>query len=148
MNDLPFDDGDKGPPTTRMAPRGLRVLLAEDDDEMRSLLAMSLRVDGHEVIEARDGTELAARTGPGPDGASAYDVVVSDVLMPGATGIMVLARMANGASPPPFVLITAFGDPEVHDWSRSIGAVATFDKPFDVDDLRTVLMNLAPRGCA
>jgi two-component system response regulator (stage 0 sporulation protein F) len=143
MDNLPLDDG---PPTLRnVPPRGLRVLLAEDDDDVRSLLAALLRRDGHEVIEARDGSELAARTGPGPDGARAYDVVVSDVMMPGATGIVVLSRMANGDSPPPVVVMTAYADREMRAWSRSVGAVAIFAKPFDVDDLRTVLLNLPPR---
>jgi CheY-like chemotaxis protein len=122
------------------------VLLAEDDDEMRTLLASSLRLDGHDVIEARDGRELVARTGPGPDGASSYDLVVSDVLMPGAGGITVLSRLAHDESPPPIVVITAFGTEDLHAWARAIGAVATFDKPFDIDDLRTVVMNVTPRA--
>jgi two-component system response regulator (stage 0 sporulation protein F) len=142
MDDLPIDDG---PPTLRRVPRGLRVLLADDDDDTRNLLATLLRRDGHQVTEACDGRELVARTAPGPGGAGAYDVVVSDVMMPGANGIMVLAQMAQGDSPPPFVVMTAFGTPEVRAWSQSIGAFATFNKPFDVDDLRTVLMNLPPR---
>ena len=126
--------------------RPLRVLLAEDDDAMRDLLASSLRHDGHEVVEARDGRELVARTGPGPDGARSYDLVLSDVLMPGANGISVLSRLVHEASAPLVVVMTAFGDHELHAWARSIGAIATFDKPFDIDDLRTLLRNLPARG--
>lgn len=137
---------DLNPPTLRRAPRAaLRVLLAEDDDEMRRLVADALRLDGHEVIEARDGRELVARMGPGPDGARSYDLVVSDLLMPGATGITVLSRLAWDASSPQIVVMTAFGDEDLHAWARAIGAVATFDKPFEIDDLRTVLLNLPPR---
>ena len=126
-------------------PFPLRVLVAEDDDEMRALLASSLREDGHTVVEVRDGRELVARTGPGPEGADAYDLIVSDVLMPGANGLSVLARLQREANPPHIVVITAFGDDDLHDWAASIGAVATFDKPFDVDDLRTAVANLLPR---
>jgi len=125
--------------------RPLRVLLAEDDDAMRDLLADALRSDGHEVVEARDGRELVARTGPGWDGAWSYDLVVSDVLMPGANGITVLSRLVDDALAPQVVVITAFGDHELHAWARSIGAIATFDKPFDIDDLRTLLFNLPAR---
>jgi two-component system, response regulator, stage 0 sporulation protein F len=130
---------------SHVATRSLRVLLAEDDDALREMLASSLRLAGHEVVEARDGRELVGRTGPGPDGASSYDLVVSDVLMPGANAIMALSRLAHDASSPPVVVITAFGDDDLHAWARSIGAVATFDKPFDVDDLCTLALNLPPR---
>jgi two-component system, response regulator, stage 0 sporulation protein F len=130
----------------RCGTRPLRVLLAEDDDALREMLASSLRLDGHEVVEARDGRELVGRTGPGPEGAGSYDLIVSDVMMPGANGIMALSRLAEDASAPPVVMITAFGDDELHAWARSIGAVATFDKPFDVDDLCTLALNLPLRA--
>jgi CheY-like chemotaxis protein len=144
MNVEPIDHD---PPTPRRGPHApLRVLLAEDDDEMRRLLASSLRLDGHEVIEARDGRELVAHIGPGLDGALSYDLVVSDLLMPGAGGITVLSRLARHASPPALVVITAFGTDDLHAWAHDIGAVATFDKPFDIDDLRTVALNIPPRA--
>jgi two-component system, response regulator, stage 0 sporulation protein F len=126
--------------------RSLRVLLAEDDDALREMLASSLRLAGHEVVEARDGRELLGRTGPGPDGARSYDLVVSDVLMPGMNGIMALSRLAQDAWGPALVVIRAFGDDDLHAWARSIGAIATFDKPFDVDDLCTLALNLPPRA--
>ena len=125
--------------------RSLRVLLAEDDDTMRHLLATLLRRDGHEVVEVCDGRELAARIGDGPEGAHAYDLIISDVLMPGANGISVLSHLAGDPLSPPVVVMTAFGDQEVHDWARSIGAIATFHKPFDSDDLRTLIFNLPRR---
>jgi DNA-binding NtrC family response regulator len=133
------------PPTLRrrIFPR-LRVLLAEDDDDLRALIASSLRRDGHDVVEARDGRELNAKFRERP--SEAYDVVISDVLMPGATGVTVLTGVANTEDPPWLIVITAFGDWDLHQWAESIGAVAMFDKPFDVDDLRTVLMNLGTRA--
>jgi CheY-like chemotaxis protein len=124
----------------------LRVLVAEDDNELRALVASAVRADGHEVVEARDGRELAAHMGPGPHGAQAYDLVITDVLMPGANGISVLSHLASDPEPPHIVVITAFGEPEVHAWARSIGAVAVFDKPFNLDDLRTLIWNLPPRA--
>jgi DNA-binding response OmpR family regulator len=66
--------------------------------------------------------------------------------MPGANGIMALSHLAGDASAPPVVMITAFGDDAVHAWARSIGALATFDKPFDVDDLCTLARNLPLRA--
>jgi DNA-binding response OmpR family regulator len=146
MEALELVDLQDDPPTLRRALPStlpaLRVLLAEDDDDLRSLLAATMRNDGHDVIEVRDGRELHARLHDRSLGATTYDVVVSDVLMPGATGVTVLTGLANTVKPPRIIVISAFGDWDLHQWAASIGAVAMFDKPFDPDDLRTVLMNL------
>jgi DNA-binding response OmpR family regulator len=62
--------------------------------------------------------------------------------MPGVSGIGALMQLNYEPLAPPVVLITAFGDPDVHLWARQLGAAATLDKPFDLDDLRTVLRNV------
>lgn len=124
-----------------------RVLLADDDRELRGLLAAALRKDCYDVTEARDGRELlqclATDRLRGND-SPAFDLVISDIRMPGRSGIEVLAglRMTDWATP--FILTTAFGTEETHEEARRLGAVAVFDKPFDVDDLRTILCNLFP----
>jgi len=125
------------------------VLLAEDDAEFRHLLATVLAEEGYEVVEAEDGLALLAsiedtltvrRERP-----EAF-LVVADVRMPGLTGLDVLTilRCANWATP--VILITAFGDEATHAEGRELGAVAVFDKPFNVDALRaTVLETIPPR---
>lgn len=147
MNDEPANQllHDDEPTTLRRRAR-LRVLLAEDDDELRTFLASVMRRDGHEVVEARDGRELLARFRERVANVDAFDVVISDVMMPGATGVTVLTGVANTVDPPWMVVISAFGDWDLHAWADAIGAVAMFDKPFDVDDLRTVLLNLEKRA--
>jgi CheY-like chemotaxis protein len=130
--------------TSRSAGRR-RILLAEDDVEMRRLLAQSLRVDGHEIIEVEDGTELlqytrAMLTDP-PDRIQ-VDMIVSDVVMPGLNGLEVLAALRRMGFKKPFILVTAFGDDELHQKARGLGAAACFDKPFDLDDLRMAVSNL------
>jgi len=136
------------------APRRLRVLLAEDDDDLRFLLAGALRKDGYEVLEARDGAELLAQLrGVLPSNTSwtastpppaPPDVVVSDVMMPGATGLEVLTAVHRAQIGTPVVLITAFGAPETHAEARRLGAVAVLDKPFELADLRRLLRKIAP----
>ncbi len=127
------------PPSVRGAPH---VLVAEDDAEMRAFLATSLRADGYRVSEVTDGVELLRATTREALGEAGYDVIVSDVLMPGVSGLGALMQLNYEPAAPPVVLITAFGDPDVHLWAQQLGAVATFDKPFDVDDLKTVLLNV------
>ncbi len=72
-----------------------RLLLAEDDLELRELLAYVLRADGHDVTEARDGNELLAILSKGLErGHEPFALVVSDVRMPGLTAFDVLTHLA------------------------------------------------------
>src|SRR5512143_970709 len=76
-----------------------RVLLAEDDFELRSLLATSLRRDGFEVLEARDGAELLRYIDElvlQAKGQIGVDLIVSDIRMPGFNGLSVLGWMRKG----------------------------------------------------
>ena len=123
-----------------------RILLAEVDGEMRSVLAAALRQDGYEVTEARDGRELLrylASDHLDHDG-QVFDLVISELRVPGRSGLEVLAGLRLSDRATPFILTTAFCDEECHEEARRLGAVAVFDKPFDLDDLRTVLCNLFP----
>lgn len=116
--------------------RMTHIILAEDDQEMRDMIASSLRKDGYEVTLAKDGGELLARLAKGE-----FDVVISDIRMPGCSGMNVLEGLREARWTVPVILMTAFGDEETRARVESNDAVF-FDKPFDVDDLRTAVMNL------
>ena len=111
------------------------VLLAEDDAEMRRLLASTLRRRGYRVTEAASGTELCTRLfSDVDDGEELPAVVVSDVRMPGLTGLAALRGLRRRAWATPFVLITAWGDRLLHREAEDLGAIV-LDKPFDLDRL-------------
>jgi DNA-binding response OmpR family regulator len=113
------------------------VLLAEDDFELRELLACVLRADGHDVVEARDGNELWTMLSE--DDREPFALVVSDVRMPGLTAFDVLSRLQRSLADTPVILITAFGDQTTHLRALRLGASRVFDKPFDCDDLRAAV---------
>ena len=115
-----------------------RLLLAEDDFELRELLACVLRADGHEVVEACDGNELWALLSRehGLESPPPFSLVVSDVRMPGLTAFDVLTRLQRALTETPVILITAFGDQTTHLRALRLGASRVFDKPFDCDELR------------
>jgi DNA-binding response OmpR family regulator len=123
-----------------------RIVVAEDDDEMRHVVAEALRKDGHDVVEASDGRVLLAEllavgTCLYP---SRVDLVVSDVRMPVTSGLQILSALREAQSSLPFVLMTAFGDDETRARAEALGAIL-FDKPFRMADLRaTVLKILRP----
>lgn len=128
---MPLDDlpGSRPTPTTR-------VVLAEDDDEMRRLVAHALREDGADVEELSSGRDLLARVLAGLNATAAMpDVIVSDIRMPGASGLDVLRELRKRGCDVPVVLLTGFADQELHDEVGSFARATLFDKPFDIDDL-------------
>jgi len=120
-----------------------RVLLAEDDESLRKLIASSLESDGFEVWQARDGEELLAEIetvlAHEPGGADSC-VVVTDMHMPGLGGLDVLAVLRCASVSTPVILMTAFGDDEVFREARDLGSISVLSKPFALDTLREAVM--------
>lgn len=113
-----------------------RLIIAEDDKEMRTMLSESLRGKGYEVIECADGWALIRHIGMLylPEDREHIDLVISDIRMPGINGLEILTAMHAFEPLPPLVFITAFGDDETHSLADRLGAIDVFDKPFDMDD--------------
>lgn len=126
--------------------RTCRILLAEDDLEMRCFLAAALRIDGYEVTEAATGIEVLDRIGPYLyDGMEfEHDLIISDIRMPGVDGLEILAGLSMCQGAPPVILITAFGDDCTHLDAYRLGATDVLDKPFDMNDLRAALRRVLP----
>jgi DNA-binding response OmpR family regulator len=126
-----------------------RVILAEDDAPLRRLLASVLAHDGYEILEARNGIELLAHIEQTlfarRERVDAF-LIIADIHMPELTGLDVLAILRCARATTPVILITAFGDDETHAEARELGARAVFDKPFDIDALRTAVMETLPPG--
>ena len=131
------------------------VLLVEDDDEMRGLLASVLRADGYETVEAASGREgvnyVYDSWGVGGRHARPLDLIVSDIRMPGWTGLDLLDVVRRARMTTPVLLITAFGARETHQEAARLGAGAVLDKPFDLDEFRATVAALVvprpPGGC-
>ena len=123
------------------------VLVAEDVPEMRSLLATALRQAGYRAKECCDGWDLLNRLKsyilPMPL-EEKVDLVVSDIRMPGLTGLEVLEGAHDAVSFPPVILITAFGDEETHRRAAEQGAAAMIDKPFDIDEFVRIAQSIVP----
>lgn len=109
-----------------------RVLLADDDDAMRGMLESALLRAGFEVECASNGAELLARLDAADRDSRAPELIVSDICMPGLTGLDVLTRVRQRFPMVPVILITAFGDALTHRRAHALGAVEVIDKPFDL----------------
>lgn len=131
-------------PVTRKDGAPVRILLAEDDYEMRDLVASALRKDGYEVVDIPDGGRLLVQIAESylaGKAYDAYDLVISDVRMPVCSGLQILEGLRRARWTAPVILMTAFGDEQTRTRAHMLDAIL-FDKPFDVDDLRTAVMNL------
>lgn len=128
-----------------------RVLLGEDDADMRAVLAEALHQKGYHVVECADGMSvlnklsslLTSADVTGKD-AEPFDLIISDIRMPGITGLTILDGVRLFDEFPPMILITAFGDAAVHAEAKWKGVAAMFDKPFDIDELMRKVEELAP----
>jgi len=123
------------------------VLIAEDAADVRLVVVVALRGLGFETIEASTGAEMLDELGDGilsGDPAARPDVIISDVRMPGLTGIEILAGLRQAGWHTPIVLMTAYADPGLCEEAIRLGADAIFAKPFDIDDLMTAVVNITP----
>jgi len=120
-----------------------RILVAEDNDAMRALLAAVLQKGGFQVDQAHTGEELIEKLCAVEGTDELPDAIVSDLVMPGMNGMDALLVARAIAPQVPFVLITAFGDRQTHQRASNLGARAVLDKPFDLDVLRAVVRDAA-----
>lgn len=102
---------------------------------MRRLLTWALRKRGFDVTEASDGPDLFFRLSTQTGNKLKYDLLISDIRMPHMTGLEVMQGLLRVKRLlPPTILITAFGDEQIHLRATDLGATL-IDKPFELDDL-------------
>ena len=112
------------------------VYLAEDDAALRALLTATLRKEGFTVVPVADGWELLASLEAARHShESEPRLVITDIRMNQLHGLDALWAIKRVGCQAPVIVMTAFGDDELHERARRLGAVAVFDKPFDIDDL-------------
>jgi CheY-like chemotaxis protein len=127
--------------------RAPRVIVAEDEPDVRQMVVVALRGMGYDIIEARTGAELLDHLGDAlldGDPQARPDAIVSDIRMPGLTGMEILAGLRHAEWPTAIVLMTAYADRATRDEAKRLGVDAFFEKPFDIDDLVTALVNVTP----
>jgi CheY-like chemotaxis protein len=105
---------------------GQRILIADDDREMRRVLRDMLRSTGAEISEAANGQDLLGCLTAGGQ----FDLVITDLRMPAPTGLQVMMAARTAGNEIPFILITAFGDEEVRMALSQVPNAFMLDKPF------------------
>jgi CheY-like chemotaxis protein len=113
-----------------------RVLIADDEDSMRALVARAIAMDGHDTVAAQDGAEaldILIRE----DGA--FDLLLTDIQMPIMDGIALALAAARDFPQVTILLMTGFADQRER--ASNLNAIIhdVITKPFSVADIRTAV---------
>jgi CheY-like chemotaxis protein len=120
------------PPAAPPAP-GARVLVIDDELGVREILAETLRREGYRVTACPDGQQGVAHFD-----AETFDLVVTDLGMPGLTGWDVAEHVKRRSPRTPVVLVTGWGDRFTPEGVRERGVDFLVPKPFSLDQIRAV----------
>jgi DNA-binding response OmpR family regulator len=115
----------------------VRILVIEDDEEMRSLLEDFLKEEGYEADSVRNGSEAFRKLTQGP-----FNLVITDIRMPGLTGLDILSAVKKLRLDMPVIVITAFGGEEVRRRSIARGADGYLEKPIHFHKLKSLIHKL------
>ncbi len=107
-----------------------RILVVDDEDNLRTMLVAALRYAGYDVSEASDGQEgLRAARELHPD------LIVLDVMMPGLDGFAVTRRLRESGDRTPIIFLTARDSSQDKVEGLTIGGDDYLEKPFNLDEL-------------
>ncbi len=107
-----------------------RILLAEDDGSLRGFLSLNLKRAGHEVDDFEDGDSAWEALERG-----AYDLLLTDIVMPGLDGIELARRAAELDPAMKIVFITGFAAVALAQGSNAPAKAKVLSKPFHLKDL-------------
>jgi DNA-binding NtrC family response regulator len=110
------------------------ILLIDDDPSLRRVIEYSLAENGYSVLPAASGEEGLALFQKGP-----CDAVITDITMPGMSGLEVLVKVRQADLNVPVIIITAYGTVESAVSAMKQGAFDYITKPFNRDELRITL---------
>jgi two-component system, NtrC family, response regulator PilR len=110
------------------------VLIVDDERSMRDFLKILLEKEGHKVAIAESGKRALDILDN-----QQVDVIVSDIRMPGMTGIELLEAVKEESPDLPVIMITAFASPDDAVLAMKNGAFDYITKPFNVDEIKSVI---------
>jgi two-component system response regulator PilR (NtrC family) len=113
-----------------------RILIVDDEKGMRDFLSIMLKKEGYAVSVAESGEKAAALLGRGD-----FDLVISDISMPGASGLEVLKQSKTASPDTPVIMVTAYASTESAIEALKLGAYDYIVKPFDVEEMKVVVSN-------
>ncbi len=123
----------------------IRVLIVDDEPNVRLVLGTALSSVGYEVVEAEDGAkaiETLSSSGP------RFDLVLLDLQMPKVDGMEVLSRLREVGNTVPVVILTAHGSIPEAVTAMKLGAIDFLTKPITPEALRRVVAEVIAARCS
>jgi two-component system cell cycle response regulator CpdR len=120
-----------------------RVLIADDEESMRMLVARAIGMDGHTTVTAQDGAE-ALEILTREDGA--FDLLLSDIQMPVMDGIALALAAARDFPRLTILLMTGFADQRERASNLNAIAYDVITKPFSVAEIRAAVADALKAG--
>jgi two-component system response regulator PilR (NtrC family) len=118
-----------------------KILVIDDEQGMRDFLSIMLKKEGYDVVAAENGNDAlkAVQT-------EIFDLVISDVKMPGLNGIDVLKTVKEVSSETIVIMITAYATAETAVEAMKLGAYDYITKPFKVDEIKLIIQKALEKG--
>jgi two-component system response regulator PilR (NtrC family) len=117
-----------------------RILVVDDEISMREFLGILMEREGYRVDLADSAESAITRLQ-----SASYDLVISDVKMPGMDGLALLAHVKNLAPDTAVIMVTAFSTAEHAVEAMKLGAYDYIAKPFNVEEIRIIVRNALDR---
>jgi CheY-like chemotaxis protein len=122
--------------------RRAQIVVADSDQVSLDSMVQALRRDRHLVLAAHDGVELLERLAGLLLEESPVDLVITELRMPGWSGLQVLAGLRAVEWPTPIILVSGPASSKALAMAERLGVSAVLRKPFDLVDLRTLVLSL------
>jgi len=128
-------------PSKEEYPAALEVLVVDDEPLIRWSLGRGLSRRGHHVAEAGSRDDVIRQLESGP---ARFDVVVLDYRLPDVQSLALLREIRQRAPASAILMMTAHGDAQMREEALALGARAVIDKPFQVNDVVSLVESPPP----
>jgi CheY-like chemotaxis protein len=121
-----------------------RVLVIDDEAEIRRNLSVGLMQEDYEVVACPDGISAVHELNMAHEQGRSFDFLVTDIFMPDIDGLKILKVIKNQHPQLPVLVITGFGDEQLKFTALAEHNTAYLDKPFDIAELTRAMQELTP----
>ena len=118
----------------------ISILVVDDEQGMRDFLKIMLKKSGYQVHTANNGDMALSLIRERP-----FDLVISDIRMPGTSGLDLLGGIKEIAPDLPVIMITAFASPDDAVIAMKNGAFDYISKPFNIEEIKSVVESATSR---
>ena len=112
----------------------MKILVVDDEEGARELFNTILTDEGYDVTLANNGADALTRMQ-----GDVYDLVVTDIKMPGMDGLQLLQELRKTGSKADVIMVTAYGEVESYLKAMSLGAAEYINKPIRIKELKRIV---------